>query len=164
MPARPFGSGPIRRYNNSMDLRHKLDKDLKQAMRAKNTLTMETLRSIRAAVLNREVAVGKTLDDAEILKVIQGLVKQRGDSIEQYEAGGRTDLVEQERQEQEILKAYLPAVPDEAAMQQAVDEAISALGESSLKDMGKVMKACQERLGPSVDGKALSGLVRKALS
>lgn len=146
-----------------MDLRTKLNDDLKQAMRAKQTIAVETIRGVRAAVLNREVEQGGTLDDEQILKVIRGLVKQRVDSIEQYAAGGRTDLVERETEEKTILESYLPAAPDEAAVRQAVANAVAELGAQSMKDMGRVMKACQEALGPAVDGKLLSGIVKDAL-
>merc|ERR1711916_176229 len=102
---------------------------------------MGTIRGVRAAVLNREVEQGGTLDDEQILKVIRGLVKRRVDSIEQYAAGGRTDLVERETEEKTILESYLPAAPDEAAVRQAVANAVAELGAQSMKDMGRVMKA-----------------------
>lgn len=147
-----------------MDLRTKLNEDLKDAMRNKNTVAMETIRGVRAAVLNREVETGGTLDDDGLLKVIRGLVKQRLDSIEQYAAGGRQDLADREREEKVILEGYLPAAPDQATIERTVADTVSALGAQSMKDMGRVMKACQEALGPAVDGKTLSSLVKKALS
>lgn len=147
-----------------MDLRTQLGEDLKQAMRNRDTVAMETIRGVRAAMLNREVEVGGEIDDGEILKLIRGLVKQRIDSIEQYRAGNRSDLVEREQQEQRILEGYLPAAPDEATIDRTVQETIAAMGASSMKDMGPVMKACQAALGPAVDGKALSAKVRAALS
>ena len=147
-----------------MDTREKLTTDLKQAMRDKNTVALETIRGVRAAILNREVENGSDLDEQEILKVIRSLVKQRNDSIEQYLAGGRQDLADREQEERTLLEAYLPAAPDEAIVRKVVAEVVAELSASSMKDMGRVMSACKERLGPAVDGKLLSGAVKQALS
>jgi len=147
-----------------MDIREKLTADLKQAMRDKNTVALETIRGVRAAILNREVETGHDLDEAEIFQLIRGLVKQRNDSIEQYLAGDRRDLADREQEERTLLEAYLPAAPDEATVRKVVADAVAELSATSMKDMGKVMSACKERLGPAVDGKLLSGAVKQALS
>lgn len=147
-----------------MDTREKLTADLKQAMRDKNTVAMETIRSVRAAILNREVETGSELDEEGILKIIRSLVKQRNDSIEQYLAGDRQDLADREQQERILLEAYLPTAPNEASVRQVVVDVVAELSASSIKDMGRVMSACKERLGPAADGKLLSGLVKEALS
>lgn len=146
------------------DLRTRLTTDLKEAMRARDSVRTETIRAIRAAMILREVELGGDLDDDGIQKLIVGLVKQRVDSIEQYRLGGRQDLVEREEQEKALLEAYLPAAPDEAAVESAVAAVIAELKPDGMKDMGKVMQACKAKLGPAVDGKQLSALVRAALT
>jgi uncharacterized protein YqeY len=147
-----------------MDIRERLQADLKEAMRAKDTVRLETVRGVRAAVLNREVELGHELDDAGIAQVIRGLVKQRAESIEQYASGGRDDLAERETREKLILEAYLPAAPDAAAVDATVQAVIGELGASGMKDMGAVMKAALARLGPAADGKLVSEHVKRALT
>ena len=148
---------------NAPDIRSRLMDDLKQAMRDKDEIRRDTVRNIKSTITNREVETGGDLDEAAILAVIRGLSKQRNDSITQYVEGGREDLAERERAELVILSAYLPAAPDAAAVDKAVAAAIEQLGASGMKDMGAVMKACKEALGPSVDGKQLSTAVRTSL-
>jgi uncharacterized protein YqeY len=146
-----------------MELRRRLDEDLKQAMRAKDTVRLETVRNIRGAILNREVESGKSLEPDEVLKLIRGLLKQREESIVQYREGGRADLVERESAEKAILETYLPAAPSGADIERVVAEVTAELGASSMKDMGRVMKAVLERLGPAADGKAVSAAVKAKL-
>lgn len=147
-----------------MNLRDQLDNDLKGAMRAKDTLRIETLRNIRGAIRSRELDDGKDLDDAAMLAVIRSLVKQRDDSIEHYVQGNRQDLVDKETQEKAILLHYLPQAPTQATVEAAVEAAITTLGASTMQDMGRVMQACKETLGPAVDAKALSNVVRSKLA
>jgi uncharacterized protein YqeY len=146
-----------------MSLKAKLGEDLKEAMRAKDQVRLDTIRSIKGAITQREVDAQKELDDAAIVEIVRSLRKQRLESIEQYTSGGRSDLAEKETREKELLEAYLPAAPDPAAIEAAVRAAIAAVGASSPKDMGKVMTAAKEKLG-SVDGKALSEVVKRILS
>lgn len=146
-----------------MDAKGRIAQDLKDAMKARDALRTETLRAIRAAVLNREVEKGSDLDDAEVVATIRGLVKQRDDAIDAYEAGGRPDAAESERREREILTTYLPAAPDAGAVVATVTAVVNELGASGMKDMGRVMKLCKERLGAGVDGKALSDAVKAKL-
>jgi len=146
-----------------MDLRQQLDQDLKDAMRAKDTVRLETVRNVRGAIRAREIDSGKTLTEDEIQKLVRGLVKQRDDSIAQYAEGGRADLVERESAEKAILEAYLPAAASAADIDAAVAETVAALGATSIKDMGRVMKAVLERLGPSADGKLVSAAVKAKL-
>lgn len=146
-----------------MSLKVKLQEDLKEAMRAKDTVRLDTIRSIRGAITQREVDTQKELDDAAIVDIVRGLRKQRVESIEQYTQGGRSDLADKETREKELLEAYLPAAPDAAAVEAAVRAAVAAVGATSVKDMGKVMTAAKEKLG-SVDGKALSEVVKRVLS
>ncbi len=146
-----------------MTLREKLQADLKDAMRAKDTVRLETVRGVRAAILNREVELGREVDEGEIVQIVRGLVKQRVEATALYESGGRADLVERETKEKALLEAYLPAAPDAAAVEATVRAVIAALGASTMKDMGAVMKEATARLGGGVDGKALSAEVKKAL-
>lgn len=146
-----------------MDLRKRLDDDLKQAMRAKDSVALETVRNVRSAMRNREIESGKDLDEAELQKLIRGLVKQREDSIAQYKEGGRSDLVERESAEKAILEAYLPAAPSAESTQAMVQAVVAELGATSIKDMGRVMKTVLERLGPAADGKLVSAAVKAKL-
>ncbi|MFT3928356.1 MAG: GatB/YqeY domain-containing protein [Myxococcales bacterium] len=146
-----------------MSLKAKLAEDLKAAMRAKNTVQLDALRSIKAAITLREADSQKEVDDAGIAELVRGLRKQRVEAIEQYEQGGRSDLAEKERLEKDILEQYLPAAPDASVVESTVRAVISELGASSPKDMGRVMQAAKERLS-GVDGKALSELVKRLLS
>jgi uncharacterized protein len=146
-----------------MDLQKRLDEDLKQAMRARDTVRVETVRNVRGAIRFREIESGQPLSPDEVLKLIRGLVKQREESITQYREGGRADLVERESAEKAILESYLPAAPSAADVERVVGELVAELGATSLKDMGRVMKAALERLGPSADGKAVSAAVKAKL-
>jgi uncharacterized protein len=146
-----------------MDLRQRLDEDLKQAMRAKDTVRLETVRNIRGAIRSREIDGGSVLTSDEILKLIRGLLKQREESIAQYQEGGRADLVERESAEKAILQSYLPAAPDGAEIERVVAALVVELAAGSMKDMGRVMKAALERLGPAADGKAVSAAVKAKL-
>jgi uncharacterized protein YqeY len=146
-----------------MSLKAKLQEDLKDAMRARDTVRLDTIRSIKGAITKSEVDSQKELDDAAIVEIVRSLRKQRIESIEQYKQGGRTDLADKETREKELLEAYLPAAPDASAIEAAVRAAVTAVGATSVKDMGKVMTAAKEKLG-SVDGKALSEVVKRVLS
>ena len=146
-----------------MDLRQRLDQDLKDAMRAKDTVRLETVRNVRGAIRAREIDGGKELTLEEIEKLIRGLIKQRDESIEQYTEGGRADLVERESAEKAILESYVPAAASAADVDAAVAETVAALGASSMKDMGRVMKAVLEWLGPSADCKLVSAAVKAKL-
>lgn len=146
-----------------MSLKAKLAEDLKDAMRAKDQLRLDTIRSIRGAVTQREVDSQVELDDSQVAELIRGLRKQRVESIEQYSAGGRDDLADKEKQEKAILEAYLPAAPDAALIESVVQAVIGELSASSIKDMGRVMQAAKDRL-IGADGKELSAVVRRLLS
>jgi uncharacterized protein YqeY len=148
-----------------MALIDRISEDMKGAMRSKDALRLGALRMAKAALMNREVERGRALDDAEAQQVITSLIKQRRDSIEQFEKGGRTDLAEKERAEIGLLEVYIPPPVDTAEVERAVDEAIRETGATSAKDMGKVMKAVMARFaGASVDGKVVSELVKRRLA
>jgi hypothetical protein len=146
-----------------VSLKAKLGEDLKSAMRERDSVRLDAIRSVRAAITQREVDSQKELDDAAIVELIRGLRKQRVESIEQYKLGGRSDLVEKEEREKQLLEAYLPAAPDSATIEGAVRAAIAKLGATSVKDMGKVMAAAKDQLS-GVDGKQLSEIVKKLLA
>jgi uncharacterized protein YqeY len=147
-----------------MGLRERLEADMKAAMKAHETLRLETIRGIRGAMRNKEIELGESLDDDGILRVIRTLVKQRTDSIEQYQAAGRQDLVQKESAERQLLESYLPAAPDAQAIESAVAAVIAELGAQGPKDMGRVMKAALEKLGPAADGKLVSQIAKRRLS
>jgi uncharacterized protein len=135
-----------------------------EAMRSKEVVRLSALRMLKAALVNREVERGHALDDAEARQVVASLVKQRRDSIEQFTQGGRPDLAQKELAEIGILSAYLPPWADPAVVERAIADAIAETGATSVKDVGRVMKAAMSRLsGQSVDGKAISELVRQKL-
>jgi uncharacterized protein YqeY len=147
-----------------MGLRERLEADMKAAMKSRDMLRVETIRGVRGAMRNKEIELGAALDEDGILRVIRTLVKQRTDSIEQFQAAGRSDLVEKETAERRLLESYLPAAPDAAAVEAAVRAVIAELGAQGPKDMGRVMKAALEKLGPAADGKLVSQAARQQLS
>jgi uncharacterized protein YqeY len=147
-----------------MGLRERLEADMKEAMKGRETLRLETIRGVRGAMRNKEIELGESLDDEGILRVIRTLVKQRADSIEQFRAAGRNELVEKETAERQLLESYLPAAPDPAAVEQAVAAVVAELGAQGPKDMGRVMKAVLERLGAAAYGKLVSQVVKRRLA
>jgi uncharacterized protein YqeY len=139
--------------------------DIGEAMRHKDQAALVPLRMLKAALMNREVEKKRALDEGESLQVVNSLVKQRRDSIDQFKAGGRQDLVDKEQAEVEFLQRYLPPAADEQVVGTAIEAAIAETGAVGPKDMGKVMKAVTARLaGQTVDGKALSEAVKKRLA
>jgi len=148
-----------------MSLAEKFQKDLVDAMRAKDELRLSVLRGIKSAIKLKEVEKIHALDDGETIQVLQTLVKQRKDSIEQFTKGNRPELAEKETKELAIIESYLPAGASEAEMDAAITKAISETGANSMKQMGAVIKAAKSGLeGKTVDGKALSDRVRDRLS
>jgi uncharacterized protein len=134
------------------------------AMRRKDAPRLSALRMLKAAFMNRAIEKGHDLDDGEATQVVSSLVKQRKDSIEQFQKAGRQDLVDKETAEIAVLEAYLPPAADPAAVERAVSDAITETGASAPKDMGRVMKAAMAKLaGQNVDGKTVNELVRKKL-
>jgi uncharacterized protein YqeY len=147
-----------------MSLRDRLTEDLKLAMKARDQLRMDVIRMIKAAVLNKEVEVKKDLDDAEMSRIMTTMIKQRKESVEQFEKGQRAELAAKERQEISIIEAYLPKALSPEELDRTVDAVIRESGATSAKDMGAVMKAVMARLaGQPVDGKQVSDLVRSKL-
>ena len=134
-------------------------------MRKRDATRLSTLRMLKAALMNREIERGHSLDESESLQVVASLVKQRKDSIEQFTKGGRQDLADKETSEIGVLETYLPAAADPAAVEQAVVDAIQETGATSPRDMGRVMKAAMARLaGQTVEGKTVNEIVRRKLA
>jgi uncharacterized protein YqeY len=147
-----------------MPLIDRLNKDIVDAMRAKDQGRLVPLRMLKAALVNRAVEKGRGLEEGEERQVMASLVKQRRDSIEQFRAGGRQDLAEKESAEIRVLEAYLPPGADPAEIERAVDAAIAETGASSPQDLGRVMKAVMPKLaGKTVDGRAVNETVRRKL-
>jgi uncharacterized protein len=148
-----------------MSLSETIQKDIVTAMKGKEEMKLGVLRMVKAAIQLKEVEKLRKLDDQESIQLLQTLVKQRKESIDQFRKGGRQDLVEKEQKELAILEHYLPAGASQAEMDAAVTKAIAETGANSMKQMGAVVKAAKTALeGKTVDGKALSDLVRERLS
>src|SRR5438094_9377982 len=148
-----------------MTLTEKIQSDLANAMRMKDSLRLSVLRMMKAAVKNKEVEKMKPLEEGEVLTVLNTLVKQRKDSVEQFRKGGREELAQKEEAEIKIIEEYLPAAASDDDVRRAIEEAVAETGASSMKDMGKVMKAARERLaGKTADGARVSQLVKEKLS
>jgi len=149
----------------AMPFGERIQKDLIEAMKAKDELRLSVLRMMKTALKNKEVEKIRPLEDAEALQVLQTLVRQRRESIEQFTRGGRNDLAEKEMKEIAIIETYLPAAPTPAELEQAIEAAIAETGASSAKQMGAVIQAARARLrGKTVDGKVLSDRVRDRLA
>src|SRR4051794_11850201 len=129
-----------------MPLAKQIVADLTAAMKAQDAGRTSTLRMVKAAMMNRQIEKGSELDDDELQKLLRSLVKQRRDSIEQYEKAGRQELVDKEKAEIEVIEVYLPQAVSRDEIEQAVSAAITETGATSMKDMGKVMKAAQAAL------------------
>jgi len=137
---------------------------MKAAMRARDSARLSTVRLLLAAIKQREVDERIELDDAAVLSVIEKMIKQRRESIAQFEKAARTDLADAEKAEVRVLSAYLPAQMDEAEIRQEIDAAVAASGASGVKDMGKVMAALKPRLAGRADMGKVSALVKTRLS
>ncbi len=147
-----------------MNLKDKIIGDLTHAMKAKDANRLSVLRMVKANLMNRQIEKGADLTDEEITKALQSLVKQRRDSIEQYENAGRAELAEKEKSELVVIEDYLPQAASKEEIEKAVSEAISETGASSIKEMGLVMKAAQAKLaGKNADGKTVSETVKAKL-
>ena len=147
-----------------MSLRTQLESDMKDAMRSRDSMRLETIRGVRGAIRNKEIEIGAELDDDGIVPVVRSLVKQRIDAIEQYRAAGRHELADKEAAEQLVLERYLPAAPSAQEVERIVLEVIAEVGASGPRDMGKVMKPALEKLGGAADGKQVSEIVKKLLA
>ena len=147
-----------------MALREKLDEDLKSAMRAKDSLRMNTVRALKSAIKYREIELMKPLDDAGILGVMATEIKRRRDSVEQYRAGNRADLADKEEAEIKILQEFLPQQLTQEEVEAKVAEIVTRVGAQGPKDMGAVMKALLPEVQGRADGKVVSELVKRRLA
>ena len=148
-----------------MTLSEKIQKDLTDAMRAKDELRLSVLRGIKSAITYKETEKIRPLDESECIQLLQTLVKQRKESIDQFTKGNRQDLVDKETKELAIIETYLPAGASDAEMDEAITRAVAETSATSMKQMGAVVKAAKAALeGKTVDGKALSDRVRARLS
>src|SRR5829696_1645150 len=148
-----------------MSLSKQIVADLTAAMKVQDAARTSTLRMVKAAMMNRQIEKGSELDDDDMQKLLRSLVKQRRDSIEQYEKAGRQELVDKEQAEVDVIETYLPQAASQAEIEQAVSAAIAETSATSMRDMGKVMKAAQTALaGKNADGRLLSEVVKAKLT
>jgi uncharacterized protein YqeY len=148
-----------------VSLNEKIIADLTTSMKAQDAQRTSTLRMIKAAMMNRKIEKGSDLDDEELQKLLRTLVKQRRDSVEQYEKAGRPELAEKEQAEIKVIEDYLPQAASVDEIEAAVTAAIAETGASSIKEMGKVMKAAQAALaGKNADGRLVSEAVKAKLT
>ena len=147
-----------------MSLKEKITDDMKAAMRAKESARLGTIRLLTSDIKQKEVDERIELTDEQILAVIEKMIKQRKDSITQFEAGGRQDLADIEKSELVILSAYMPAALSDAEVQAEVSAAVAAVGAAGPQDMGKVMGVLKPKLAGRADMTAVSAMVKAALT
>jgi uncharacterized protein YqeY len=147
-----------------MSLKDRITEDMKAAMRAKDSERLSGIRMLLAAVKQREVDERITLADADVVAVIEKLIKQRRDSISQFQAANRHDLADKEQAELAIYQAYMPQALSDAEVEAAIDAAISSTGAAGMKDMGKVVAELRAKLAGRADMGKVSGLIKAKLS
>jgi len=147
-----------------MSLEERLVEEMKQALKSNNKLRLSTIRMIRSALKNKEIELREKLEDEDVVKVIQVMVRKGEESVEQFQTGGRMDLVEKEKKEIEILKSFLPQPLSQEEILKIIDQSIQETQSSSLKDIGKVMKSVMPKIGGKADGKLINQLVKERLS
>ncbi|MDD5711154.1 MAG: GatB/YqeY domain-containing protein [Smithellaceae bacterium] len=147
-----------------MDISEKITQQMAAAAKAQDKLRLSALRMIKTALHNREIDLHRAVNESEFVQLLSQMAKQRKDSIEQFEKGGRADLVAKETAELAIIQEFLPAQLSEAEIGKVIDEAIAEVGATSSKDMGKVMKAVMPKLAARADGKLVGDLVKARLS
>ena len=141
-----------------------LEEDFKKALKSQDKIRLSALRMLRSALKNKEVERRGKLDDSEILSVIKGLIRQGKEAVEQFEKGGRQDLVDKEKTEIEIFSAYLPAQATPAEIEEIIDQIILEVKASGVRDMGKVMKSAMARLAGRAEGQVIQAIVKQKLS
>jgi len=147
-----------------MGLKEQIVDDMKNAMRAKDAARLGTIRMLTAAMKQKEVDERVELTDTHVLAIIEKMIKQRKDSISQFEAGGRQDLADKEKTELDVLSAYMPAALSQQEVDAAVAAAVAETGAAGPQDMGKVMTVLKAKLAGRADMSAVSGMVKKALT
>jgi len=146
-----------------MSLKEKITEDMKNAMRAKEAALLATIRLLTSAIKQKEVDERIEVNDEQVLSIIEKMIKQRKDSITQFEAGGRQDLADIEKSELAILSTYMPAALSDAEVQAEVQAAVAASGAAGPQDMGKVMAILKPKLAGRADMTAVSAIVKAAL-
>jgi len=148
-----------------MSLKEQIIGDMTAAMKAKDAARTSTLRMLKSAISYREIEKGSELDDEELAKLLRTQVKQRRDSVEQYQKGGRADLADKETAEIAVIESYLPQAASVSEIEQAVASAMAETGATSMKEMGAVMKATMVLLaGKNPDGRVVSEAVKRKLT
>lgn len=147
-----------------MTIREKLDNDMKEAMRAHDSFRLDAVKMLRAALKNKEIDSGKALEEAEVIAVLSSEAKKLKDALEQFRAGGRADLVEKTEREVALISSYLPEAMPEAEVQAIVAAKLSAGGEVTAKDFGRIMKEVMAETQGRADGATVSRLVKEALA
>lgn len=147
-----------------MSLKDRLMADMKEAMKAKQSDRLSTIRQLRSAIKNKEIEKGQELDDDAVIGVIGTLVKQRREAAEMYSDNDRPELAAKEEAELEVLQGYLPAQLSEDEVRQIVAQVIAEVGAQSMKEMGKVMPQVMARTKGTADGKMVNQIVREQLS
>ena len=147
-----------------MTIQERLVEAMKEAMKAKAALRLNTIRMMRTAIKNREIDARAELTEQEAIAILSTLVKQRRESAEAYRNGGREDLAAKEEQELAVVQEFLPAQLDEAGIRDLIEKAVAATGASSMKDMGKVMKVVSAQTTGRADGRLVSELVKARLA
>lgn len=147
-----------------MAFKEKIDQEMILAAKATHKMRLSALRLLKNGLHNREIDLKRELTEAEFLQLLSGMVKQRRDSIEQFEKGNRPDLVEKEKAELRVIQEFLPVQMSEADIDAVVDEAIRETGAVGVRDMGKVMKALMPKVAGKADGKAVGEKVKLRLS
>ena len=146
-----------------MSLKDRITEDMKAAMRAKDSERLGTIRMITAAIKQREVDERITLDDAQVLAVVEKMIKTRKESVAQFQSGGREDLVAKENKEIELLQAYMPAQLSEGELDQVIADAIAESGATSIKEMGKAMAIVKQKAQGRADMAAVSAKLKAKL-
>ena len=147
-----------------MTYKEKIEQGSVAAAKAKDKLRLSAFRMMKTALHNREIDLRRELTDEEFVQVLSSMVKQRRDSIEQFEKGGRTDLVEKEQAELKVIQEFLPQQMSPEEIEQAIEKAIQDVSAAGVKDMGKVMKALMPVISGRADGKSVSDQVKKRLA
>jgi uncharacterized protein YqeY len=160
----PVKIEPAPPQGDPMSLKEQITDDMKAAMRAKDSGRLATIRLLTAAIKQKEVDERIDVSDEQVLAIIEKMIKQRKDSISQFEAGGRQDLADIEKAELAILSTYMPAALSEAEVQAEVAAAVSAVGAVGPQDMGKVMGVLKPKLAGRADMTAVSAMVKAALT
>lgn len=147
-----------------MEINNKLNEEMITAAKSKDKIRLSAIRMIKTALHNKEISLMRALNEDEILQVLSSMIKQRKDSIEQFNRGGRTDLVEQEEAELKVIQEFMPAQMSEHDVEALIRKTIAEAGAVSIKDMGKVMKILMPQLTGMADGKLVGEKVKAFLS